>query len=73
MCNLQRRLRRYCNYVNNTTVVEVELEESIRMVATIEITSIPCKVVQSVIHLWDVELFYKLAIAVVLPELAQLY
>ena len=57
---------------HDATVVEVELEETVRPVATVEVASVVRDVVELIVHLGDAELLYEAPVLIVLPELAKL-
>ena len=73
MGNLQVGNTTHGDDIHDATVVEIELEDTIRPVAAVEVAAVEGKVVELVIHLWDRELLDELTVLVVLPELTQLY
>ena len=72
MGNLQVGNTTHGDDIHDATVVEIELEDTVRPVTAIEVTAVEGNVVELVIHLWDRELLNELTILVVLPELTQL-
>ena len=73
MGNLQVGNTTHGDDIHDATVVEIELEDTVRPVAAVEVAAVEGKVVELVIHLWDRELLDELTVLVVLPELTQLY
>ena len=72
MGNLQVGYTTHGDDIHDATVVEIELEDTVRPVAAVEVAAVEGKVVELVIHLWDRELLDELTVLVVLPELTQL-
>ena len=72
MGNLQVGYTTHGDHIHDATVVEIELEDTVRPVTAIEVTSVEGNVVELVIHLRNRELLDELTVLVVLPELTQL-
>ena len=73
MGNLQVRNTTHGDDIHDATVVEIELEDTVRPVTAVEIAAVEGNVVELVIHLRNRELLDELTVLVVLPELTQLY
>ena len=72
MGNLQVRNTTHGDDIHDAAVVEIELEDTVRPVAAIEVAAVEGNVVELVIHLRNRELLDELTVLVVLPELTQL-
>ena len=72
MCDFEVRLILDGYDSHDATVVEVELEETVRPVAAVEVASVVSDVIELVVHLGDAELLDEATVLVVLPELAKL-
>ena len=72
MGNLQVGYTIHGDHIHDATVVEIELEDTVRPVTTIEVTAVEGNVVELIIHLRNRELLDELTVLVVLPELTQL-
>ena len=72
MGNLQVGNTTHGDDIHDATVVEIELEDTVRPVTAVEIAAVEGNVVELVIHLRNRELLDELTVLVVLPELTQL-
>ena len=72
MGNLQVGNTTHGDDIHDATVVEIELEDTVRPVTAVEVAAVEGNVVELVIHLRNRELLDELTVLVVLPELTQL-
>ena len=72
MGNLQVGNTTHGDDIHDATVVEIELEDTVRPVTAVEVAAVEGNVVELVIHLRDRELLDELTVLIVLPELTQL-
>ena len=72
MGNLQVGNTTHGDDIHDATVVEIELEDTVRPVTAVEIAAVEGNVVELVIHLRNRELLDELTVLIVLPELTQL-